>query len=256
MTGAGVVYLRNLDPTQRVAIPFARGLNRHVPPQACTVVPAAVLHSPRVSAGLAAERLAVVTEVNAGADARNAARLRRDMTMAIAAVAAAERQAFDRLLGPLPVYKKPRREDRAAAPYTLLKTAAARAGVAPTALRAVLNGKVTLPASLAALISRQRPASRSEQKTRGAQDSIHWRQRNDLAARLLEPAQRKHRLDPAAAAAWVIDELIPVLPVMETAGTQLSKRWTPAQDALLRRRWAEHVSAPQIGSSWDSPAVP
>ncbi len=104
----------------------------------------------------------MVTEVNAGADARNAARLRRDMTLAIAAAAAAERQAFDRLLGQLLIYKEPRQEDRVTAPYSLLKATAAGAGIAPTAPRTVLNGKVTLPASLASLISKQPPVPRSE----------------------------------------------------------------------------------------------
>ena len=52
----------------------------------------------------------------------------------------------------------------------------------------------------------------------------------------------------AAAASWTMQELIPVLPAAETAGTQLWERWTPTQDALLRRRWAEHVSAARIGA--------
>lgn len=93
---AGQVYLRNRDPTHRLAVPLGNGWARILPPQTCTSVPVAVLRSAGVAAGLAAERLAVVTEVSASSspDARAAAALRRDMA---AAIARAEQAEFDKL---------------------------------------------------------------------------------------------------------------------------------------------------------------
>ena len=89
------VFLRNLHPTKRLAVPLGDGWARIVPPQACAAVPSAALASPRVQHALADQRLAVVTEVNANADSRNALALRTDLALAIAQ---AERRAFARLI--------------------------------------------------------------------------------------------------------------------------------------------------------------
>jgi hypothetical protein len=104
----GRVYLRNRDPTRRLAVPLGNGWARMIlPPQTCTSVPAAVLRSAGVAAGLAAERIVVVTEVSASTnpDARAAAALRRNMAVAIAR---AEQRAFDKLRQPDSL--KPRRQ--------------------------------------------------------------------------------------------------------------------------------------------------
>ena len=168
------VFLRNRHPTRPLAVPLGNGWSR--------VVPRRVL--PPVVAGLAAEQLAVVIEVNAGTDARAFTTLRRDMVIAIAR---AKQRLFDKLLRGLPSYRKPPRPDRANAPYTLLKAAAASAGMPTTTLSAVLNRKLPLPASLKLHIE---PASQPERKTATALNSVHWRRRNDLAATLLLVAYR------------------------------------------------------------------
>jgi hypothetical protein len=89
-----VIHLRNLDPRRSAYLPVAPGWCRVVLPQACASVPAATLRSAAVQRALAAEQLAVVTEINGSADARAVAALRRDMAIAIAR---AEQREFDRL---------------------------------------------------------------------------------------------------------------------------------------------------------------
>ncbi len=90
-----VIYLRNTHPTRRTLVPIAPGWARIVLPQACATVPAAVLASRHVQQALAEQRLCVVTEVTASADARNALALRTDLALAIAQ---AEAREFDRLI--------------------------------------------------------------------------------------------------------------------------------------------------------------
>lgn len=63
MAAAGQVCLRNRHPMRSFAVPLGNGWARIVPPQSCTTVSLRVLHLAPVVAGLAAEQLAIVTEV-------------------------------------------------------------------------------------------------------------------------------------------------------------------------------------------------
>jgi hypothetical protein len=129
MAAAGQVCLRNRHPMRPFAVPLGNGWARLVPPQSCTTVSLRVLHLAPVVAGLAAEQLAIVTEV---------------------------------------------------AQYWI--------------------GKSHCPRHCSVCCQQSLPAQ-PEGKTRATQGSVHWRQRNDLAAALLEAVQRDRRLtDPGARA--------------------------------------------------------
>jgi hypothetical protein len=90
-----VIYLRNTHPTRHASVPIGQNWIRLLMPQNTVAVPSAALALPHVQQLLADQRLAVVTECTGSADARAAAASRRDMQ---AAIAQAERQAFDRLI--------------------------------------------------------------------------------------------------------------------------------------------------------------
>jgi hypothetical protein len=126
-----------------------------------------------------------VFEVNAGADARAFATLRRDMAIAIAR---AEQHAFDRLL-------------RGVA-SDIPAAAAAVVSRVQGALTRSSGRELPLPPPFKLHIE---PVSRPDRKTVPTRASVHRRRRNDLAAILLATGQRReHLTDPAAAAGWLV----------------------------------------------------